>query len=255
MRSVVASSILLLMVLLLAGCATLSSDSSADAHKAARTNTQLGLAYMRQGRFEQALDRLTKAVKQDPGYAEAHSVLAILYHRLGQMDDAERHYRRSVILAPDDSAMLNNYGQFLCERGKLDEAKRHLRRAAENPLYPTPEVPLSNAGVCLLRAGRSAEAESYFLEALRHNPNFARALFFMAQLRHEAGHALSARGFYQRYLAQASQTPESLWLGIQIERELGDMDAVASYSLQLKNRFPDSEQARWLIESEERRHE
>lgn len=242
--------LLLAIMLLLAGCATTQPGGQSEGQKAARINTQLGAAYMRQGRLEQALVRLTRAVRQDPGYAEAHSVLAVLYHRLGQYDDAARHYRRSVVLAPDDSAMLNNYGQFLCERGSLAEAERYLKRAAANPLYKTPELPLSNAGVCLLRAGRNAEAESYFLEALRSNPDFSRALFAMAELRQRAGQSLSARGFYQRYLANASQTAESLWLGIQIERALGDRDAVGSYSLQLKNRFPDSEETRWLIESE-----
>lgn len=255
MSSVSVRGLLLAAALLLAGCATMQPNAQSDAYKAARINTQLGTAYMRQGQLEHALGRLTRAVQQDPSYAEAHSVLAVLHHRLGQYDDAARHYRRSVALAPEDSAMLNNYGQFLCERGDIAAAERHLKRAAANPLYQSPEVPLSNAGVCLLRAGRSPEAESYFLEALRSNPNFPRALFSMAELRHQAGQSLSARGFYQRYLANAPQTAESLWLGIQIERALGDRDAVGSYSLQLKGRFPDSEETRRLIEFEGQRHD
>ncbi|HEX5514951.1 MAG TPA: type IV pilus biogenesis/stability protein PilW [Gammaproteobacteria bacterium] len=243
-------SLLLAVMLLLAGCTTTQSGTPTESEKAARINTQLGIAYLRQDNLDQALDRLTKAVQQDPGYAEAHAVLAVLHHRLGQHDDAGRHYRRSVALAPDDSALRNNYGQFLCERGSIDEAERHLKRAAANPLYRTPEIPLSNAGVCLLRAGREEVAESYFLEALRHNPSFARALYAMAELRQRAGESLSARGFYQRYLAVAPQTAESLWLGIQIERVLGDNDAVGSYGMLLKGKFPDSEETRRLIELE-----
>lgn len=243
-----------LLLLMLGGCATTQSGTQSEEQKAASINTKLGLAYMRQGRMEQAMVRLNRAVQQDPRSSEAHSVLAVLHHRLGQHDDARRHYRRSVALAPDDSAILNNYGQFLCETGAIDEAEKYLKRAAANPLYQSPEVPLSNAGVCLMRAGRNDEAEKYFLEALRSNSNFARALYSMAELRHRADQSLSARGFYQRYLAQAPQTAESLWLGIQIERALGDKDAVGSYSLQLKGRFPDSEETRRLLESE-RRHD
>lgn len=242
--------LLLALLLALAGCATTPSGEQTAEQKAARVNTQLGAAYLRQGRFEQALDRLTKAVNQDPSYAEGHSVLAVLYDRLGQHADAARHYRRSVELAPQDSSLLNNYGQFLCERGRIDEAERYLKRAASNPLYRTPEVPLTNAGICMLRAGREKAAEDYLLQALRANASFARALLPMAELRYRAGEPLSARGFYQRYLAVAPQTAETLWLGIQIERALGDMDAVGSYSLLLKGRFPDSPEAQKLIESE-----
>jgi len=242
--------LLLGLSLALAGCATVPSAEQTAEQKAARANTRLGAAYLRQGQYEQALDRLTKAVRQDPGYAEGHSVLAVLYERLGQHADAARHYRRSVELAPQESSLLNNYGQFLCERGRLDEAEQYLRRAADNLLYRTPEVPLTNAGICMLRAGREQAAEDYLLQALRANPSFARALLPMAELRYRAGEPLSARGFYQRYLAVAPQTPESLWLGIQIERALGDLDAAGSYSLLLKGRFPDSPQAQKLIESE-----
>lgn len=237
-------------LLILAGCATTPPGELTPDQKASQINTQLGSAYLRQNRIEQALDRLTKAVRQDPDNAEAHSVLAVLHHHLGQRTEADRHYRRSVALAPDDSALLNNYGQFLCEQGKVKEGERYLEQAAANPLYRTPEVPLANAGICLLRDGQHEVAEEYFRKALRANPNLPRALFAMAELRQKAGQSLSARGFYQRYLAVAPQTPESLWLGILIERELGDKDAVGSYSLLLRRQYPDSEEAHKLIELE-----
>lgn len=239
--------LILVGVLVLSGCTTTPKGELTADQKASQINTQLGSAYLRQNRMEQALDRLTKAVRQDPNNAEAHSVLAVLHHHLGQYSEAGYHYQRSVALAPDDSALLNNYGQFLCEQGKFKEGERHLQRAAANPLYRTPEVPLANAGACLLRDGQAEAAEEYFLKALRVNPDLPRALFSMAELRHQTGEHLSARGFYQRYLAVASQTPESLWLGIRIERELGDKDAVGSYSLLLRRQYPDSEEASKLI--------
>lgn len=242
--------LVLLGGLILAACATTQPGQPTSEQKASRINTQLGTAYLRENKVDQALDRLKKAVRQDPKNAEAHAVLAVLHHHLGQHAEAARYYRRSVTLAPDDSALLNNYGQFLCEQGQFEEGERHLQQAAANPLYQTPEVPYANAGACLLRADRPQKAEEYFLKALRVNPDLPRALFSMAELRQEAGQSLSARGFYQRYLAVAPQTSKSLWLGILIERELGDKDAVGSYSLLLRRQFPDSEEATKLIELE-----
>ncbi|MCG8324683.1 MAG: type IV pilus biogenesis/stability protein PilW, partial [Thiotrichales bacterium] len=60
---------------------------------------------------------------------------------------------------------------------------------------------------------------------------------------------LSARGYLQRYTGSNSHNAGSLWLGIQIERALGDRDAEASYALLLRNNFPDSREARLLRES------
>jgi len=246
---------MLLGLLALAGCAVTAdvpeqTDSYADEKKAARINTQLGVAYMQQGQFDQAMARLQKAVRQDSSYADAHSVLAVLYERLGEGDKALDSYDRALSLAPNDSSILNNYGQFLCRRGKIQEAERYLNKAASNPLYRTPELPLANAATCLYNAGQYDRAESYYLKALQANPNFAPALLRMADLRHRSGSDESAQLYYQRYLAQAPQTAESLWLGIQIARALGDRDAVASYSLVLKRKFPDSEETRRLIELE-----
>ena len=47
----------------------------------------------------------------------------------------------------------------------------------------------------------------------------------------------------QRYLAVARHSAGSLWLGIRIEQQLGDNDALSSYMLSLKNNFPDSKEA------------
>ena len=241
-------------MMVLAGCVTKppvpQEESIVNDDKAARINTQLGVAYLQQGRFEQSMEKLQKAIRQDPRYADAHSVLAVLYERLGELDKARASYERAEDLAPDDSSILNNYGQFLCGRGDYKAAEKRLLKAAENPLYPTPELPLSNAGTCMLRAGDPAGAETFYLKALHANPRFAPALLRMAELRQRAGSSESALGFYQRYLEVAPQTPESLWLGIQIARATGDRDAVASYSLVLKRKYPDSDETRRLLELE-----
>ncbi len=248
MRSV----LMVILAVLLSACAStnqLSDPEPTKGEKAARINTQLGVAYMREGQYEQAADKLQKALRQAPHYAEAYAVSAVLAERIGEHEKAQRYHRRAVELAPDNASMLNNFGRFLCTRGKVDEALGYFERAVGNSLYRTPEVPLGNAGLCLMREGDRTRAEDYFLRALRANPTFAPALLPMAEIRLQNGDALSARGFHQRYVEQAPQTAASLWLGIRIERELGNRDAAASYSLLLRNNFPDSEEARKLRET------
>jgi len=241
--------VLLTAAVMLSGCAALGGGSS-EREKLAEVNRQLGVEYLRQGNLEQASERLTRAVEQDPRNAGAHGAYALLNERLGEPDLADRHYRRAIRLDDQASSILNNYGRFLCSRGDHKQGTAILQRAANNPLYGNSEVPLTNAGLCARDAGDVEAAEDYFLGALAHNAQFAPALLRMAELRHAAGHSMSARGFYQRYLAVAPQSPATLWLGIGIEQALGDRDAVASYALQLRTRFPDSDETRKLLESD-----
>jgi type IV pilus assembly protein PilF len=44
--------------------------------------------------------------------------------------------------------------------------------------------------------------------------------------------------------------PQSLWLGIKVEQQLGDEAAARDYALQLRRKFPDSDETRKLLEAE-----
>ncbi|MCO6440486.1 MAG: type IV pilus biogenesis/stability protein PilW [Nitrococcus mobilis] len=240
-------------ILLAAGCATDSEPrpSTEALRKASEINTQIGIRYLQTGELQQAVRKLEKALKQDAGNADAHMTLGVVYERLDEAEQARAHYRRAIELQPRNSSALNNYGRFLCEHGEYDRAERLFLRSAENPTYESPQVPLANAGVCAILQGDTARAEDFFLRALKYEPRFPSALAHMAQLRFDGQHFLSARGYYQRYLAVAPQSASTLWLGIRLEHALGNEDAVASYKLLLKRKFPDSIQTRQLLEWED----
>lgn len=217
--------------------------------KAADINLQLGVEYMRRGQNDIALNKLKKALKIDNNYADAHNAIAILYEHLGLDDDARQHYRKAVTFKPGDSDIHNNYGQFLCKHSQWDEADKHFLKALENPVYRTPEIPYTNAALCALRNKDSTKGETYLRQALEKNPKFPRALYQMAQLSYEQQHYQPARDYLQRYLEVAEHTPQSLWLGIRIERALNNTDAEASYTLLLRNQFPDSQETQLLNQS------
>ncbi len=60
---------------------------------------------------------------------------------------------------------------------------------------------------------------------------------------------MQARAFLQRYEGLAEQTPETLWLGLRIERHNGDQAVMARYANALTGKFPDSQEALWYLES------
>jgi type IV pilus assembly protein PilF len=232
------------VLLLLAGCAMQGSQSArkeGDPREASRINTQLGIEYLRKGDMEMARTKLTKAVDLDPNNADAQGALALLYANTGELGKAEKHYDKSLALQPDDPNVLNNYGTMLCAQGKYDKADVQFRRAYQNIRYSTPEVALTNAGVCARKMPDEAKAEAYLREALKRNPNFADALGQLSLLSADQASYLNARGFLQRYQSlQAPMTREMLLLGIRIELALGDRDAAQRYAQTLRSEFPDS---------------
>ncbi|MEK8020946.1 MAG: type IV pilus biogenesis/stability protein PilW [Candidatus Parabeggiatoa sp.] len=243
--------LLLLFITIFGGCAsTPFSGCSLEDKKSADINVQLGVEYMRRGRNDIALSRLKKALNHCHYSGDAHNAIAVLYGRLGMAEEAEPHYQQAIALMPEAADIHNNYGQFLCQKSQWDEAHKHFLKAIENPVYRTPEIPYTNAALCALQHKDYATAETYLHKALQKNSKFPRALYKMAHLRYEQKRDKKAREYLQRCLKVAKHTPETLWLGIRIERRLNNRDAEATYALLLRKNFPDSEATRLLNQSE-----
>lgn len=240
----------LLLLPFLGACAPQQSVKQGNAETLARLNVDLGKVYLSRHDYNRAMTKLKRALAEEPDYAPAHNTIAVLYWRLGEMDKADRHFQRAVELAPKDSLIHNSYGAFLCARKRLSEAEAQFEAALSNPLYDNPEIAYTNAGICALRGPDKAKAEKYFRAALQRAPRFAPALFHMAEISYEQKKYLQARGYYQRYREVGPENAASLWLGILIANKLNDQDTVASYSLRLKDKFPDSNEARLLSNME-----
>jgi len=226
---------------LLAACSGEDNVSVKNVEKSSRINVELGVTYMRQGNYKNAMARLTKAVRQDPQNALAYSTLGLLNVRLKQHDEAESNFKKGVGLAPDNSAIRNNYGAFLCKQKRFQEAQEQFLHAVNNPLYQSPEHAYLNAGIC---TDNKSEAEKHFRAALRKNPKFAPALLNMAKLSLDLERHLSARAYLQRFHAVQKPVAASLWVSVQVEEVLGDKDLKHSHALLLIRKFPDSEETR-----------
>lgn len=240
-----------LILLLLAGCITTKSGPPAREavpKEAAVTNLRLGSEYLQRGDRERALEKLLRAVEQNPDLGPAHAYLALTYEQLGQPNSAEKHYRIAVRLDDDDPSVQNMYAVYLCRHDRVAEAEKHFLAATKIPTYATPETALTNAGVCSLKIPDEERAERYFREALALNPRYGDALWQMARLSHAAGRDFQARAFLQRLAEVTELRSAALWLGVQVESTLDSPRAAEQYGRQLMENYPESVEARLYSE-------
>lgn len=237
------------MLLLLSACASTGEPvgENSAARRAAQTNTELGRQYIARGDYEIALDKLKRAVAHDKTYAPAHTVLAYLYEHIGDDEMAGREYREALKYQPSDGATNNNYGAFLCARGRWKEAEPYFERALADAFYDTPELALSNSGLCALNAGDLDKAEKYLRQSIEYDEKLPESLLGLSKLNFQRGQYLNARAFLQRYEAVASPTEESLEQGYRVERAMRDEDAAALYRRKLIEQFPNSRAAKDLV--------
>jgi type IV pilus assembly protein PilF len=230
--------------LVLTGCVSSAPQGGSNPEDAAQYNVKLGVAYMQQGRLDVALQKLKRALKENPDSAPAHAALARLYARRGSMSRARQYYRKAIDLAPDDPKIQNAYGVFLCRHGKAVQSERYFIAAAGNPDYITPEAAYTNAGICQLNVGKRDAAEADFRRALKSKPGYTSALWQLARLSFKQGEHMDARAFLQRLLAD-NKHPQAkvLWLAARNERALGADDSANKLAHRLIVQWPRSSEA------------
>jgi type IV pilus assembly protein PilF len=240
----------LISMSLLAGC--VSSDGSKalkredPSEAAAKTNIQLGIAYLQQGNYAVAREKLERSLKQNPKDPDVHTSLGLLYDRTGETKLADKHYQEALKLAPDSPDISNNYAIYLCKRGRVDEGVTRFAAVAANRYYRTPEVALTNAGVCLRGAKRLEEAQAKFVGAIKARPDYSEATVQLATLHVERGQLPEARKVVDTYLGAFRPKPDVLYAAVTVARAANDKMSEEKYSRTLRLEFPDSAQARAL---------
>lgn len=118
----------------------------------------LGMALVSDGRGNEAVQSLTRAISFNPRDITLHSALGVAYDMIERPDMAERSYQAALALDPNDSRVLANYGFSMALAGRLLEGEQMLRRAAANPTAP-PQARQNLALVVGLQ-GRFQESEA-----------------------------------------------------------------------------------------------
>jgi len=249
---------LLFSLTVLAGCGTPSGGGQAApdhlksrASASAKVHTELAGMYYERAQLGIALGEIDLALQADRDYAPAYSMRGLINMELREDKEAEEDFKQSLRLDKSDSQTHNNYGWFLCQRGKEKESIPHFMAALKNPLYTTPERAWLNAGLCSQKAGNVKDAEEFLQRALLVQPGLPQALLGLAELSFTNGDYAAAKKHFTGFSERTdSLTAEQLWLAVRIERKVGDRNSEASYTMQLRKRFPDARETQLLMRGE-----
>jgi tetratricopeptide (TPR) repeat protein len=164
----------------------------------------LGVVGGMQGRHEAAVVEFSKAIALQPNHINAQYNLALALANLGQLQDAERHYREAIRLTelqtvrPDPRLAMPhfNLGVLLLRQHRLAEAREQFDRAVRwAPDYLPARMQL---GDVLLALERFEEAAAQFAEGVRIEPR-------NAATRLKLGDALAAAGRSAEAAAQYAE--------------------------------------------------
>jgi protein O-mannosyl-transferase len=167
-----------------------------DSNSAIAHSGMASLAYKR-GNVDGGMQHSLRAVSLAPNYPEAHNDVGVGFARQGRLADAAVHYRHAIELQPTYDEALNNLGVVTAALGDLPGAVELFRRAlAINPDYADAHV---NWGNALVRVRRLDEAIPHYQEAIAAHPDHEDAY-------HNWGVALAQKGELASAIERFRQT-------------------------------------------------
>ncbi|MDI6624033.1 MAG: tetratricopeptide repeat protein [Brevundimonas sp.] len=201
-----------------------SPKRAVKAQRKALETLQAALAAIRAGEFELGAKRALDALKTDETNGLAWHVLAICREKSGDLGQALLAYEAALKLLPNETDVAHDLGRLAQQMGYLEIAEKLLLKyLAVDPghveatnnlacvlrdqkrygdavetlralLGVEPESPVlwNTLGTVLSDQGDMGTALTFFEEALRHDPSFAKARYNRANARQPLGDALGA---------------------------------------------------------------
>jgi predicted O-linked N-acetylglucosamine transferase (SPINDLY family) len=160
---------------------------------------QLGMAYLLQGKLDEALETFRRVIGLNPRFAEAQFNLGFTLQQLGRFEEALAVYQQVLALAPDLTEARNNMGFVLQRMERNEEAAEAYRAVIDRrPDLVEPRISL----VTVLNVlGRYEEARQAGQEAVALQPKSFEAHAGLGFALRELGRREEAIEAYRRALA------------------------------------------------------
>ncbi|MBN2292180.1 MAG: sulfatase-like hydrolase/transferase [Pirellulales bacterium] len=137
-------------------------------------HTKFGLAYISQGKLDEAVVELKSALHIDPEFFWTVSRLGLVMERLGKLDEAITYYQKALKIEPNNTEICSHLGMILDRRGRVDEAITYYCKALTlQPKLPTIHNDLGRA---LARRGQFDDAVVHYRKSLQIQPELTSAM-------------------------------------------------------------------------------
>lgn len=164
-------------------------------------NHNLGAALAQQGKLDEAIPFLRRAIDLQPGKTKHWSVCIEVLAASGDFASAAALYRSLIECQPDSALLHFNLGNLLARAGALDEAAQSLRSAAR--LNPGLAEAHNNLGNVLKLQGHQDQAASAYRAALVAKPDLVEARANLGSVLEQTGDLAAAEASYRAVLAQS----------------------------------------------------
>ena len=178
-------------------------SAASAASEGARTKNETGVKLFREGKVEEAIALLEKAVREDGTYLPARINLAHAYERRNRFDEAIEEYRRVIALERQNFFAHNNLGVLLDRQGRYDEAIAEFEEALKS--QPGDPMAMSNIETAKRNKTTIQERQTQIQRAeenARAKPQDADASYHVARVHASYGNKNLALQWLDRSLRQ-----------------------------------------------------
>jgi len=157
--------LLLLVVLVLSGCASLQASLFMKDPLTAEEHNNLGVIYEREGKNDLAIREYKKAISSDNTLVTPLVNLGNVYFKEGEFTEAEKFYKKALELDGKNLEAANNLASLYIETGgQYEEGLRYMLLSTKN-IETVPPYALDTIGVLYIKLGINSEAEQFLAEA------------------------------------------------------------------------------------------
>lgn len=158
----------------------------------------LGVIGLQAGRFDDAIDLISRSIEQRPDYVDALSNLGNALQAGGRFEEAVLRYRQAQDLQPGNAVVIANLGNALWQSGQASAAISEYESAlAIEPRLVDTRRTLADA---LLAAGRPSEALGHITTAANRTPDAPEILVSMGNILQELGRSEEAIACFENVL-------------------------------------------------------
>jgi Flp pilus assembly protein TadD len=146
-------------IILTAASSTASAKEGDEEEAAARDPSHVAARQAIDARrYQEALRVLGAALARDDQNAETHNLLGFAYRKMGDLEQAFRHYHEALRLNPEHRGAHEYIGEAYLAAGNLAKAEEHLRRLEALCQSPCEEQVDLRAAIDAYKAGRRTGA-------------------------------------------------------------------------------------------------